>query len=706
VTDRSRVAIGRGMAVVAIVSAVVGNVWLIALGETELVWNDWVIHNGVVALGSGLIVWLVLESQPRNGSIWVFAWTGLCTGLLCLGSAVAVQSLSNLGFSTALLEAVPATLPVPLALLAMNVNWLWVPVLLPFTLGLVLFPDGHPPSRRWRWLPWLVIGLVAMTCIGLFWEARPSGVYSLGETQDGNGGFRTIAASMVSIGYPAMFATVPFCVAALVVRFRRSAGSERQQFRWVVWGAGVAGLLMVSALVLDEVFGRVDIALGAGFIGMTILLLSFGIAIGKYRLYDIDVVISRTLVYGSLAFLITVLYVAIVVGIGYLFGAHDEPSPVVGLVATVLIAILFQPMRRRLQRIANRVVFGRRATPYEVLSTFSQRVSAVDPEVIGQIARSLAEGTTATSVAIWMNRGEDLHRIAVWPADGAPNAFARPGEVPDADRIAVVAHEKAPIGLITLKLGQDQSFTSTDQRLLDQVAGGLGLALRNLTLTENLRQRVDQLRESRQRIVAVQDQTRRNLERDLHDGAQQRLVALKIKLGIGMSMATKAAADDVSEMLGTVQEEANDIIETVREFARGIYPPLLEASGLAAAVTGQARKISLPVTVQAVGIERYPRDIEATVYFCVLEAIQNVVQHANASSVVVTIRDDDGVLTFEVRDDGIGFEPDMTALGGGLRNLTDRIDAIGGTTTIVSAPTKGTVVVGTIHVPQHVGALA
>ena len=197
----------------------------------------------------------------------------------------------------------------------------------------------------------------------------------------------------------------------------------------------------------------------------------------------------------------------------------------------------------------------------------------------------------------------------------------------------MVAHDGEVLGFVAVDLEPGQPFTPTDERLLEQVAGGLGLALKNLLLTEELKNRVEQLRQSRKRIVSVQDRTRRDLERDLHDGAQQRIVALKIKLGIGVGMAVKVGDDDLSERLRGVQAETNQVVDTVREFARGIYPPLLEAEGLGPALTSQSGKFSIPVSVDATDVRRYPREVESTVYFCVMELLRNAAEHSGGSSV-------------------------------------------------------------------------
>lgn len=702
-TDVTRVRIGRTMAATAMIGAIAGTAWLVALGYRTDLWDNWVIHNAIVAIGSAVIVWLVVGSQPRNGAVWVFAWTGFFTGLLCLSYGATVQSLVAMGLETGVFDLVPAQLPLGTALIVMNLNWLWVPLFLPFTLGLLLFPDGRLPSQRWRWVFRLTVAIFIATCVGLAWGANPSGVVAIGDTQDTNGGFRSIASSMVTVGYIGIFAVIPLCVAGLLMRFRRSAGVERQQFRWVVLGAGAAGVCLVAAVVFDEVFDRVDVSLVVGAVGMAVLLTAFGVAIGRYRLYDIELVISRTFVYGSLAVFITALYVGIVVGIGFVLGVHDDPSPWLGLGATVVVAIAFQPMRRALQRVANRVVYGRRATPYEVLSTFSQRVAAVDPEVFGLIARSLVEGTTAQSVAIWMKRGAHPARIAEWPETGLEGDAIATDGIPGGDRLATVSHDGDVLGFVSVELDPGQPFTPTDEKLLEQVAGGLGLALKNLLLTEELKDRVEQLRGSRQRIVSVQDRTRRNLERDLHDGAQQRIVALKIKLGVGVAMADKLGADDLTDMLRGIQAEADRVVETVREFARGIYPPLLEAEGLGPALVGQVRKSPIPVSVVSAGVGRHHREIEATVYFCVLELLRIATEHAHVASATVTLTDDGDRLAFRVDGEGTNFDP--VELGGtSLTNVADRMDAIGGSIEVVSTPGSGTWVEGRIPVQEMAGA--
>jgi signal transduction histidine kinase len=210
---------------------------------------------------------------------------------------------------------------------------------------------------------------------------------------------------------------------------------------------------------------------------------------------------------------------------------------------------------------------------------------------------------------------------------------------------------------------------------------------------------IEELRASRQRLVAAQDQERRRIERNIHDGAQQQLVALAVKLRLADALVGKDERK-AHAMLADLQAETSDALENLRDLARGIYPPLLADKGLVAALEGQARKSTIPVTVDGDGIGRYPQDVEAAVYFCALEALQNVAKYAGAGRVVVRLAAPDGALRFEVEDDGRGFDP-AAASGSGLTNMRDRVDALGGTLDVRSRPGTGTTVAGSIPVGER-----
>jgi signal transduction histidine kinase len=482
-------------------------------------------------------------------------------------------------------------------------------------------------------------------------------------------------------------------LASIVVRFRRAERIERQQLKLLMYAIG-----FFAVVYLAQGFNDGNFPLGDLLFSMSLAAIPVAIAVAvlRFHMFDVDVVVSRTVVYGLLGLFITAVYVLVVVGIPtFLFGL-GIPESFLGLSAAAFVAILFQPVRRWLQRIADRVVYGRRASPYEVLSQFSRRLAATDEKLLDQVAESLAAGTAAHSAAVWVRADHSLERIRVWPPEElTPDPVPADVEViPGADLTQWVTHDGRRLGALTLTLARGQRLTPADEGLVADLAGGMGLALENALLTEDLRERVEELRDSRRRVVEAQDQIRRRLERDLHDGAQQQLVALKVKLSLARRLADKSEAQRVLGVLDGLNAEAEESIQSMRDLARGIYPPLLEAEGLAPALAALARKSSLPVSVDATRIGRYPHQTEATIYFCIAEALENVAKHARASSAHVVVWEEGGEVRFSVTDDGAGF--DQSVRGDGLTNIGDRLDALVGTMTVASAPGQGSEVSGSL----------
>ena len=452
---------------------------------------------------------------------------------------------------------------------------------------------------------------------------------------------------------------------------------------------------------------------GAGFgFGLIVLLpATIGLAIMRYGLYDIDVIISRTLVYGSLAVFITAVYVGIAVGIGTLVGSGGKPNLALSILATAIVAIGFQPVRERVQKVANRLVYGQRATPYEVLSEFSGRVAetyAAD-EVLPRMARVLQEGTGAESATVWLRGNAELRPASTFPdALGVHEASAmRNGKLPalpGATRAVEVRHQGELLGALSVSKRRGETLTPIEEKLVDDLAHQAGLVLKNVRLSADLQARLDELRASRQRLVSAQDVERRRLERNLHDGAQQHLVALKVKLGLAEMLLTRDPAK-AAATLEQLKGDADEALETLRDLARGIYPPLLADKGLVVALELQARKATVPVHIDADGIGRYPQEIEAALYFCTLEALQNVQKYAAASAVDVHLHEDGGEVRVEVSDDGRGFDVGTVTRGTGLTNMEDRIDALGGSLHVASAPGSGTTLRVTVPLP-HASLLA
>jgi signal transduction histidine kinase len=414
-------------------------------------------------------------------------------------------------------------------------------------------------------------------------------------------------------------------------------------------------------------------------------------------------------VFGVLAAFITVVYVAVVVGLGSLF----TDTLVLRIAATALVAVAFQPVRDRANRLANRLVFGERATPYEVLARFGERVGETyaSEDVLPRIARVVAEGTAAARSDVWLRLGGRLTLAASWPVAEPRVSFAVEGdELPaiDADRVAPVRHQGELLGAIAVTKPASEPLAAEESELLDHLAEQAGLVLANARLTADLEARLMQiagqaadLRSSRQRIVAAQDEERRRLERNIHDGAQQHLVALAVKLRLAKTALQKDPKLG-RRMLGEIEGEVDAALDTLRSLALGIYPPLLEEQGIAAALAAQYLRSSLPVRLEADGIGRYPIELEAAVYFCALEALQNAAKYANATEITVAFRERDGALEFSVADNGGGFDAGSNGTGTGIQGMRDRMAVFGGDAEIESSPGHGTIVRGRVPVSERV----
>jgi signal transduction histidine kinase len=266
--------------------------------------------------------------------------------------------------------------------------------------------------------------------------------------------------------------------------------------------------------------------------------------------------------------------------------------------------------------------------------------------------------------------------------------------------VVAVRHRGDLLGALTVTKPPNDPLSAAEGKLVEDLAAQAGLVLRNVRLTEELRANLEELRASRQRIVAAQDEERRRLERNIHDGAQQQLVALAMKANLARSLVGRDESKE-GELLDQLKSDAQDALENLRDLARGIYPPLLADQGLVAALTSQARKSAVPVSLEADGVGRFSQDAEAAVYFCTLEALQNVAKYAQASGATVRLHREDGHLAFDITDDGVGFDPDAKGSGTGMQGMADRLAALGGELVVRSRPGQGTTVSGRVPVPRE-----
>jgi signal transduction histidine kinase len=444
-----------------------------------------------------------------------------------------------------------------------------------------------------------------------------------------------------------------------------------------------------------------------------------------------DRVLVHTVSATGLTAVVVLVYLVVVIGLGRSPVDDERTLLVLSMVAAAVAALAYGPARERLAESANRLVYGERHPPDEVLRSWGSRLSRAIPmdELLLQLAESLRKVLAHRRAEIWTGTAGHLELAVSVPDRSAPPIVLTPEEQPVVTRagvtgnawvevwlsallegrrhsqlrVAPASHQGELLGLLVVERTADEdTFSEEDDRVLAELARQVGLALHNVQLDsalqeslEDLERANEDLRASRARIVATGDAERRRIERNLHDGAQQHLVALAVNLRLARDMLEDDPAG-ANEMLEALAGAVQDTIQELRDLAHGIYPPLLMDAGLGEALRAAANRSPLPVRVEADGVGRHPSEVEAAVYFCCLEALQNAAKHAPGASVQITVGDGDGRLCFEVRDDGPGFDVATATAGHGYVNMSDRVGAIGGTVEWASAPGAGAAVRGAI----------
>ncbi len=644
---------------------------------------------------------------PRNALTWVFCGIGV----------LAADAFFTTEYVLHAQVVAPGSLPG-----AAVVLWLSFPTILanPFGLAmlLLLFPDGLPRSPQWKAVLYgdLVLGAITLVWaivpspftreaglqnvdLHLTWPGFLAPLVELGATSAWKNAFAIAVVAAFGLGLSGVAAAI-----GLLWRLPGAQDAERQQVKWLAY----TGAVMILAFLVGNLdglhhrFSRPQ-GLTIGAVGLAIgtACASFGIpaatliAITRYRLYDIDLVINKTLVYGFLAIVITAAYALVAVYVGALLGGPERFG--LSLVATALLAIAFQPLRSWAQRLANRLVYGKRATPYEALSELNAQIAGTygGEEILNRMTRILAEATGAERAELWVKTGRELTRTSAWPPGPTATEPMNDGRLPPiaAERVLPVMHQGQLLGALAITKKRGEALTPIEEKLVIDLASQAGLVLENAGLNRELLARLDELQASRQRLVKAQDEERRRIERNIHDGAQQELVALTVQLGL-LERTLVKEPEKAKVMAAGLRENAMAAVETLRELAHGIYPPLLVSDGLASALQQQIRRSPVPVELDARDIPRQPKEVEAAVYFCCMEALQNMAKHAQASSARIRLWAENAQLHFEVEDNGRGFAPTLGAESSGLQNMRDRMQALGGSLEVQSNPGKGTIVRG------------
>jgi signal transduction histidine kinase len=481
----------------------------------------------------------------------------------------------------------------------------------------------------------------------------------------------------------ALFVAIVIALAGQVYRYRRvSSFGQRQQTKWIVLGLAGLPIYLVLFVLLDRLMADQGvytlIRLHAELLVLIGVPLTIGFSILRYRLWNIDILINRTLVYGALTAVIVALYLLVVGVCGALFSADN--NVILAIIATSVAAVLFQPLRQRLQRGVNRLMYGERDDPATVLSRLGQRLaSTIAPEAMfPTIVETVAQALRSPYAAIALKRGGEFEITA---ARGQLDRAGSPIELPLRYQAEIIGQ------LIVAPRAPGESFSPADRRLLEDIAHQAGIAVHNVRLTADLQR-------SRERLVTAREEERRRLRRDLHDGLGPTLASQTFRVDTALDLLDS----DLAAARRTLIELKTQMQATVADIRRLVYelrPPALDELGLVSAVREHVTRygdsshgLRISVEAPAQGLPQLSAAVEVAAYRIALEAVTNAVRHAHARECTVCFSADT-MLQMDIRDDGVGLPHDLRA-GVGITSMRERTDELGGTCMIESNHSHGT----------------
>ncbi len=650
---------------------------------------------------------LIVSRHPRNALGWLFCLIGLSSGLSGLALEYATHAL-----------VVRPGLPG-----AATAAWFnaWAGTFAFVSLALIplLFPDGRPPSRRWMPLAWIAGGAIVLGTVSFALMPGPLEGYPSVANPFGIEGARSILETVLSVGWFVIVITLFAGIVSLVIRYRRSQGAERQQIKWFPYAVA----MLPVALLGNDLFP--DLSWLIGGVGVACMPLAIGIAVLRHNLYDIDFIINRTLVYGALTAVVVGIYVLVVGYLGVLFSTGGNLA--ISLVATGLVAVLFAPLRDRVQSGVNRLMYGERDEPYIALSRLGRRLEgtlapeAVLPVIVEDVARALR----LPNVEIWLADGQVLRLGAAYggtfgdvPSDitvqdaGAVERMRRapdglqPAELGPSSEYGMalagrgaalalpLAHQGELVGALSVTpRAPGEDFSPADRLLLRDLAAQSGAAAHAVSLTVALRSSLEDLRRSRERLVAAQEEERRRIQRDLHDGLGPVLASMRLRLEACLDVA-QASDDPLSGDLERLYELVGQATADIRRLVYDLRPPVLDQLGLVPALQQHCERFSresgIEVSFQSAPDLSIPAAAEVTFLRVVQEALLNVQRHARASRVDVRLGSRDGCFELKIRDDGIGFDVSAFGDGTGINSMRERAELLGGTLRIFGHSGSGT----------------